>query len=184
MALLKSLLSILGYKTNKNDALKKGIMAEVIDESNDNDLLFLIFDNLCVQLSDDYNKNYQTVMSWNKSKRSIYIVWLLEAEVNNGGFNQFYFNSSGHYYKDVPASLEVVGATKFADLVRDVNEVYERENEKITLHLDGTLEGFSKSYEDNPLNEFDTEFYNLYSTEDLQQLQVDFVRKNKLDFAN
>ena len=54
--------------------------------------------------------------------------------------------------------------------------------ERITKHQDGTLDGFSKSYEDNPLNNFDTEFYALYKTENLQQLQVDFVRRRKSQF--
>ena len=143
----------------------------------------MVFDNLSEQLPEDYTKSYQTVMSWNKSKRSIYMIWLLEAEVNNGGFNQFYYNSSGEFYRDVPASLETIDALKFAKLVRKANETYEKENDTISQHLDGTIEGFSKSYEDNPLNEFDTEFYNLYKAEDLKQLQIDFVRKNKHDFT-
>lgn len=50
---------------------------------------------------------------------------------------------------------------------------------KITKHQDGTIEGFSKSYDENPLNDFDTEFYELYQTENLQQIQVDYIRKIK-----
>ena len=55
---------------------------------------------------------------------------------------------------------------------------------KIKNHQDGTLEGFSKSYQDNPLNDLDTEFYDLYKIEDLHKLQVDFIRKNKQDFVD
>jgi hypothetical protein len=44
--------------------------------------------------------------------------------------------------------------------------------------------GFSKSYKDNPLNKFDDAFYALYDQENLQQLQVDFVRKNKQFFID
>ena len=29
-------------------------------------------------------------MSWNKSRQAIYMIWALEAEVNDGGYNQFY----------------------------------------------------------------------------------------------
>jgi hypothetical protein len=46
------------------------------------------------------------------------------------------------------------------------------------------VEGFSKSYDDNPLNKFDDEFYDLYKSEDLEQLQVDFIRKHKLEFID
>jgi hypothetical protein len=127
---------------------------------------------------------YQTVLTWTKPQQAIYTIWWLEAEVNNGGYNQFYANSSGQFYKLLPDALKLVGAVKFADLTERANKTYESENKKITEHQDGTVEGFSKSYDDNPLNKFDDEFYDLYKTEDLQQLQVNFIRKNKLEFIH
>ena len=83
-----------------------------------------------------------------------------------------------------PDALLLVGANKWADLVKKANHVFESEKKKIKNHQDGTLEGFSKSYEDNPLNDLDTEFYDLYKIEDLHKLQVDFIRKNKQDFVD
>lgn len=107
-----------------------------------------------------------------------------EAEVNNGGFNQFYFNPSGQFYEHIPEALKLVGATQFADLTNRANETFEKENRKITKHQDRTLEGFSKSYDDNQLNKFDDEFYDLHKVEHLQQLQIDFIRKNKKEFID
>ena len=78
----------------------------------------------------------------------------------------------------------MVGALKFADLTTRANDIFKKENKKITKHQDGTLEGFSKSYEDNPLNKFDDEFYDLEKSENLQKLQVDFIRKNKAQFVD
>lgn len=123
-------------------------------------------------------------MSWNNSRQAIYMIWMLEAEVNNGGYNQFYFNPSGQFYNHLPEALELVGANKFADLTKRANDTFEKENPKITQYQDGTLEGFSKSYDDNPLNKFDDEFYDLYKTENLQQIQVDFIRRHKTDFID
>lgn len=163
----------------KNRPIHKILTIEIIDTTSDENLLQTVFDNLIERLPKDYRKEYATVTSWTKQQQAIYIIWSLEAEVNNGGFNQFYFNSSGQYADLVPDALKLVGANKFADLTIRANMVYKKENEKITKHQDGTLEGFSKSYEDNPLNKFDDEFYDLYKQENLQQLQVDFVRKNK-----
>jgi hypothetical protein len=112
------------------------------------------------------------------------MIWLLEAEVNNGGYNQFYFNSSGQFYKQLPEALRLIGAYKFADLTIRANNTYEKENAKITKYQDGTIEGFSKSYDDNPLNKFDDEFYDLYKQEDLQKIQVDYIRKHKSAFVD
>ena len=168
----------------KNRPIHKELTEQIIDTTADENLLQVVFDNLSEKQTTDYEKEYETVMSWNKSRQAIYMIWALEAEVNNGGYNQFYSNSSGQFYKHLSDALKLVGANKFADLTKRANETFEKENPKITQHQDGTLEGFSKSYDDNPLNKFDDEFYDLYKTENLQQVQVDFIRKHKTEFTD
>ena len=168
----------------KNRPIHKELTKQIIDTTEDENLLQVVFDNLSEKQPTDYEKEYETVMSWNKSRQAIYMIWLLEGEVNNGGYNQFYFNSSGQFYKYLPEALRLVGAPKFAYLTEKANMTFEKENAKITKYQDGTIEGFSKSYDDNPLNDFDTEFYELYQTENLQQIQVDFIRKNKKEFID
>jgi len=168
----------------KNRPIYKELTEQIIDTTSDENLLQVVFDNLSEKQPTDYEKEYEAVMSWNKSRQAIYMIWALEAEVNNGGYNQFYFNSSGQFYKHLPDALKLVGANKFADLTKRANETFEKENPKITQHQDGTIEGFSKSYDDNPLNKFDDEFYDLYKTENLQQVQVDFIRKHKTEFID
>ena len=169
--------------TFKNRTIYSVLTEDIIDQTPDDKLLQVVFDNLWTKIP-DYTKDYETVISWNKSRQAIYYAWILEGEVNNGGFNQFYFNSSGQFYKLVPDSLRLIGANQFADLTRKANDIYESENKKITEHQDGTLEGFSKSYHENPLNDLDSEFYELYKTEDLQQLQLNYIRNNKKDFTD
>ncbi len=168
----------------KNRPIYKEVTEQIIDTTSDDNLLQVVFDNLSEKQPADYEKEYETVMSWNKSRQAIYMIWALEAEVNNGGYNQFYFNSSGQFYKYLPDALKLVGANKFADLTNRANDTFEEENPKITQHQDGTIEGFSKSYDDNPLNKYDDEFYDLYKTENLQQIQVDFIRKYKTEFID
>ena len=51
-------------------------------------------------------------------------VWQLEAEVNNGGFAQYYFNSAGDLAAEAPAALEAIGATHTAGIVRGANAVF------------------------------------------------------------
>jgi hypothetical protein len=157
---------------------------QVIDSTSDDDLLFTIFENLNSKLPKDYKREYAFIMQWTKPKQSIYLIWLLEAEVNNGGYNQFYSNSSGQFYKILPEALNFIGAIKFAELMEKANKIYEQEHAKIIQHQDGTVEGFSKSYDNNPLNKFDDEFYELYKSEDLEKLQVEYVRKHKHEFIN
>lgn len=114
----------------KNRPIYKELTEQIIDETSDENLLQVVFDNLSQKQPADYEKEYETVMSWNKSRQAIYMIWALEAEVNNGGYNQFYFNSSGQFYKHLPEALKLVGATKFADLTEKANKTFEKENEK------------------------------------------------------
>jgi hypothetical protein len=127
----------------KNRPIYKELTEQIIDTISDENLLQVVFDNLSEKQLADFEKEYETVMSWNKSRQAIYMIWALEAEVNNGGYNQFYFNSSGQFYKHLPEALRLVGANKFADLTEKANKTFEKENEKITKHQDGTIEGFS-----------------------------------------
>ncbi len=168
----------------KNRPIYKQLTEEIIDTTSDDNLLQVVFDNLMEKYPADYEKEYETVMSWNKSRQAIYMIWVLEAEVNNGGYNQFYANSSGQFYEHLPEAFRLVGANKLSGLTERANNIYEKEYKKITEHQDGSLKGFSKSYENNPLDEFDKEFYELDEIENLRQLRIDYIRKHKLDFID
>jgi len=51
-------------------------------------------------------------------------VWLLEAEVNNGGFDQYYFNSSGELAIQTVAALRTIGADRTARLLAAANSEF------------------------------------------------------------
>ena len=167
-----------------NRPIYKILTTQTIDTTSDNNLLQTVFDNLVEKCPQDYTKEYQTVLGWTKSQQAIFIIWLLESEVNNGGYNQFYYNSSGQYAELATGALKLIGALKLADLTSRANQIYKKDKEKITKYQDGTSEGFSKSYDDNPLDKFDDEFYDLEKKENLQKLQVNFIRNHKQDFID
>jgi hypothetical protein len=56
--------------------------------------------------------------------RVLVTIWGLEADVNNGGFDQFYFNSSGDLAFFAPVALRLIGAKKMADIVARANAVF------------------------------------------------------------
>ena len=45
-------------------------------------------------------------------------VWELEAQVNNGGFDQFFYNRSGDRAQESIAALEEIGAQKTTTLLK------------------------------------------------------------------
>jgi hypothetical protein len=52
------------------------------------------------------------------------IIWGLEADVNNGGFDQYYFNSYGDQAKYTPSVLRLIGANRIAELVELANAAF------------------------------------------------------------
>ena len=156
---------------------------EMIDSISDENLVLAIFENLDNKLPRDVDKEYEAVMSWNKPRRSFYIVWWLEAEVNNGGFEQYYINSSGQYYKELPSAFASIGAVKFAALAEKANIVFE-EKKDLYNKPDLSAEEFVGLYENSPLNDYDVEFHSLYEEENLYDLLVEYIRKNKNDFVD
>jgi hypothetical protein len=60
---------------------------------------------------------------WTPAQRAFALVWELEAEVNNGGFHQYFFNSSGTHGPDVAALLDTIGASHCAELARQATRL-------------------------------------------------------------
>lgn len=55
------------------------------------------------------------------TEQTLVAIWALEADVNNGGFDQFYFNSHGHLGAAAGAALEAIGAIEMAAIVEEAN---------------------------------------------------------------
>jgi hypothetical protein len=49
-------------------------------------------------------------------------VWELEAEINNGGFHQYFWNSSGSLVPDVAGALRAIGAITMSEIVEQAVE--------------------------------------------------------------
>ena len=83
--------------------------------------------DLAIMEIDEYlNKisNYcENIEKLNKSQRILIIIENLEREINNGGFNQFYFNSSGDFANETVECLKIIGANKTSKIVEKANVV-------------------------------------------------------------
>jgi hypothetical protein len=51
-------------------------------------------------------------------------IWGLEADVNNGGFDQFYYNGAGDLGFFAPAALRLIGADRMAEIVSSANALF------------------------------------------------------------
>ncbi|MBL7733759.1 MAG: DMP19 family protein [Chitinophagaceae bacterium] len=52
------------------------------------------------------------------SQKTFYFNQNLEREINNGGFSQYFYNSSGNFAHETITSLRTIGANKTADILQ------------------------------------------------------------------
>jgi hypothetical protein len=69
------------------------------------------------------SRRHQVAGFWALSEvdRVLMSIWMLEADVNNGGFHQYYFNSAGDTAYYAPTAMRAIGARAMADIVERAN---------------------------------------------------------------
>jgi hypothetical protein len=106
-------------------------------------------------------------------------IWELEAEVNNGGFLQYFFNSSGDNAKHCVPALEKIGALNVAALVRQAITVFENSDPPADSAIrQPQVEKFSDEQK-KFLDELDQMFFKY--PDNLTELLFDFVTKNRAE---
>ena len=166
-----------------NRKIYKNLTSEILDSIADDKLEQAIMDNIDTNFQDGEQYTLDQISKLTKGQQAVFATWWLEAEVNNGGFNQFYFNSSGQFAEMAEIGFKTIGANKFSELTKRANKIYSENKERLEEFDDGTMESFSESYKDNPLNDLDTEFYNLYDSEKIGELRIKYIRENKNEFT-
>ena len=61
----------------------------------------------------------------NEHERVFYITQTLEQEVNNGGFSQYFYNSSGDFSNELVDAFTKIGALQTADICKKALAVFE-----------------------------------------------------------
>lgn len=144
---------------------------EILQMESSTDMII----ELSYGLSDKINRSgYESLTHPEKVLNSIF--WL-EADVNNGGFEQYYFNSSGNYALDTPPALEEIGAKRTAEIVKEANSHFpgghpsKDWDERISLE-DQVSEEIRTKW-----RELDSEFYKY--EDPLEQLQVNYMKSHR-----
>lgn len=112
------------------------------------------------------------------TERIVLTVEAMEREVGNGGFNQFFFNSSNEYAHELVATLREIG-------IPDIADIAERALRAIGAKPDWTCDDFEEASVDpdepimEELNACDSAYYN---TEDgIANTLFEYIKRNKND---
>ena len=105
----------------------------------------------------------------------------LEREINNGGFNQYFYNSSGDYAHETLASLQAIGTNTNADILQQAIDQFPSSNvPKNRQERQNVLEQIAAKAKEVWEN-LDQKFY-AYE-DDLNELNLQYVKQHRRSFA-
>ncbi len=125
--------------------------------------------------------NYgECVERLNEHQKIFFFNQTIEREVNNGGFNQFYYNSSGDYAHETVESLKSIGAEKTALIIQKANAQFPNnivpkdrdDRQKIIEQIEDKANDIWEK--------LDEDFYKY--EEDLNALNMGYIREHKEHF--
>ncbi|MCD1260242.1 DUF4375 domain-containing protein [Paenibacillus athensensis] len=88
-------------------------------EGKDDDLLLNV-----LQIIMDKCAYGQRMDALSSAERMIYLLGVFEGEMNNGGFSQYLFNSSGKYAYETVQALKIINAEHTASLLEKSIRIY------------------------------------------------------------
>jgi hypothetical protein len=112
--------------------------------------------------------------------RMVWGVFLLDGEVNNGGFNQYFWNESHEYAQEAADGLRLIGADEQALILDEAMLRFREHAERLEpFYAQGTVEAFSETYEDDAFADLDGRYLEL----DTSPLQAAYIRAHPEEFA-
>lgn len=165
------------------DPKYKQLTRAMLEQEPDSSLEWAIMQHIAWAINQEYDREREIVSRLSPGLQTVYATHWAEAEVNNGGFNQYFFNSTGRLADMAFVGFKNLGAPEHERLMREAIAVYERMRPRLEAAREaGTLEAFSKTYEDSEFEAIDQQFYALDT--DLSALRIQYVRKHLDQFAD
>lgn len=127
-----------------------------------------------IQEKCSYGENLEKLTN---GEKTIFLISEVEGEVNNGGFDQYFYNSSGANAKEAITAFGDIGAKFTASLLANAKDIY-----KNGITNDGRNEPEVDLTEDQTkkLNELDNKFYEY--NDKLGDLQIKYITNHIGEF--
>ena len=162
----------------KKDKVVKGNnnMEHIWNLTDTNDFVVAMTEHL-----DNKTQYGEDMSALSEAERIFYITQTLEMEVNNGGFSQFFYNSSGNFSNELVGAFTAIGANATAAICQKAISAFGRDipvdrDERLKM-----LDELESDELDEIFEECDDAFF-AYE-DDLNELNYNFVMKNKESFT-
>ncbi len=126
------------------------------------------------------SKNDNDFESLNEYEKNVLFIEMLEGQVNNGGFDQYFFNSSGEYAHETLKALEEIKAYQMAEILNNAIKAFPtlpipKDTEQRRELMEDISENISETWD-----KLDDKFYEY--PENLAGLVIEYVKVNKREF--
>lgn len=159
--------------------LTPAILASISDDK----LEQAIVDHIHLRGADQHDKTRRIFASLPAAFRMVYATWIMEGEVENGGFHQFFWNCSDRIADEALAGLRLLGASEYAGLMEKAMAMKVREEPlQLPFKKRNTIEAFCESYKYTDLEQVDTEFFNVKVG--LSALRIRYIRAHPEEFRS
>lgn len=160
---------------NKNQGNNKPDIDTLLSSPDTNNAIIEIDNYVCKLCS--YG---DTLDRLTEPQKIFYFNQNLEREINNGGFNQYFYNSSGDFAHDTIISLRTIGADKTADILQKAidqfpNSTVSKDRAKRQEVLE-QIEGAANEV----WEQLDQTFYKY--EDDLNELNIQYIKQNRSSF--
>ena len=106
----------------------------------------------------------------------------LDNEINNGGYLQYFNNSSGNLAFLVIEALQSIGSRKFLNITKKAIDIYGELPSKIQNERMNAIARITNNYEDNAWDKCDACYYEI-EDENIANLLLDYADLNKDKFT-
>lgn len=172
---VKKLLNRIFGKNLKKRQVDKKSLDEILQLENKTEIIIEIG-----QLLWNKSRNDKDFESLNVIEKNILFIEMLESQVNNGGFDQYFFNSSGEYAHETLSALEEIMAPQMAKILNSAINVFPtlpipKDTELRRDQMKEIPDSVSETWD-----KLDDKFYEY--PEDLAELVIEYVKANKKEF--
>ena len=119
----------------------------------------------------------QSLRRFSQAQRQFFALNSYTAEVNNGGHDQFYFNSTGIVWRDALEACQAIGALGLADILQQSAERLGGSPSPDRGERQQQLSELAPNF-----NDLDNRFYAIEESEDVDRRVMNFIRARPADF--
>jgi len=168
-----------------NRPIYEELSAEILSATPDDKLEQTVIDYVGTKII-GYRDELAIVSNMSPGLQMVYSTRRLENEVRNGGFNQFFFNSSGQFTEMALKSFRLLGASEYVIILEKAIAIHFQETDDNPLlkelYARGTIESFFATYELSSLDKCDDEFFALGNQ--LREMRIKYIRSHAQEFIS